>query len=219
MLIYEFVPNNTLEYHLHGKGVPVMDFASRHRIALGSSKGLAYLHEDCQPRIFHRDIKAANILLDNNFEAVVANFGLARLSIDSNTHVSTRVMGTFEYLAPEYASSGKLTEKSDVYSFGIMLLELITGKPPVDNTMEDTLVDWARPLLDRALETGNHVQLVDPLLEGNYDHIVMQRMVTCASASVRHSAKKGPKMSQIVRALQGDTSLDDLKVGIKESNS
>ncbi|KAE8707728.1 Proline-rich receptor-like protein kinase PERK5 [Hibiscus syriacus] len=219
MLVYDFVPNKTLEYHLHGNDVPVMDFASRLRIALGAAKGLAYLHEDCHPRIIHRDIKAANIFLDENFEAMVADFGLARLSTDNHTHVSTRVMGTFGYLAPEYASSGKLTEKSDVYSFGIMLLELITGKPPVDNTMEDTLVDWARPLLECALETGNHIHLVDPRLERNYDHTEMQRMIACASASVRHSARRRPKMSQIVRALLGDASLDDLSVWLNASNS
>ncbi|XP_039069827.1 proline-rich receptor-like protein kinase PERK4 [Hibiscus syriacus] len=95
MLVYDFVPNKTLEYHLHGNDVPVMDFASRLRIALGAAKVLAYLHEDCHPRIIHRDIKAANILLDENFEAMVADFGLARLSTDNHTHVSTRVMGTF----------------------------------------------------------------------------------------------------------------------------
>ncbi|KAK8716740.1 hypothetical protein V6N13_044042 [Hibiscus sabdariffa] len=229
MLVYDLVPNKTLEYHLHvlkplqlhivGKGVPVMDFASRLRIALGAAKGLAYLHEDCNPRIIHRDIKAANILLDDNFEAMVADFGLAKLSGDNHTHVSTRVMGTFGYLAPEYASTGKLTEKSDVYSFGIMLLELITGKPPVDDTIEDTLVDWAGPLLDLALETGNHVQLVDPRLEHNYDHMEMQRMIACASATIRHSARRRPKMSQIVRALLGDASLEDLSVGQNASNS
>ncbi|XVF17878.1 hypothetical protein REPUB_Repub10bG0162600 [Reevesia pubescens] len=221
MLVYEFVPNKTLEYHLHGKGRPVMDFSSRLRIALGSAKGLAYLHEDCHPRIIHRDIKAANILLDDNFEAMVADFGLAKLSSDNYTHVSTRVMGTFGYLAPEYASSGKLTEKSDVFSFGVMLLELITGKQPVDptNAMEDSLVDWARPLLARALEDGNHDQLVDARMELNYNHHEMQRMVACAAASIRHSARKRPKMSQIVRALEGDSSLDDLNEGVKPGQS
>nr|CAB3495095.1 unnamed protein product [Digitaria exilis] len=128
MLVYEFVANNTLEHHLYGKGVAVMDWPTRMKIALGSAKGLAYLHEDCHPRIIHRDIKAANILLDANFEAMVADFGLAKLTTDTNTHVSTRVMGTFGYLAPENASSGKLTDRSDVFSFGVMLLELITGR-------------------------------------------------------------------------------------------
>ncbi|KAF2290723.1 hypothetical protein P3X46_029295 [Hevea brasiliensis] len=221
MLVYEFVPNNTLEHHLYGKGLPVMDWTTRLRIALGSAKGLAYLHEDCHPRIIHRDIKAANILLDYNFEAMVADFGLAKLSSDNYTHVSTRVMGTFGYLAPEYASSGKLTEKSDVFSFGVMLLELITGKRPVDptNAMEDSLVDWARPLLNRSLDDGNHRELVDLRLENNFNPEEMQRMVACAAASIRHSARKRPKMSQIVRALEGDVSLDDLNEGAKPGHS
>ncbi|XVE82640.1 hypothetical protein DITRI_Ditri16bG0022400 [Diplodiscus trichospermus] len=221
MLVYEFVPNKTLEHHLHGKNLPVMDFPTRLRIALGSAKGLAYLHEDCHPRIIHHDIKAANILLDYNFEAMVADFGLAKLSSDNYTHVSTRVMGTFGYLAPEYASSGKLTEKSDVFSFGVMLLELITGKQPVDptNAMDDSLVDWARPLLTRALEDGKHDELVDARLELNYNHNEMQRMIACAAASIRHSARKRPKMSQIVHALGGDSSLDDLNDGVKPGHS
>ncbi|KAK8511527.1 hypothetical protein V6N13_024161 [Hibiscus sabdariffa] len=221
MLVYEFLPNNTLEYHLHGKDRPVMDFSTRIRIALGSAKGLAYLHEDCHPRIIHRDIKAANILLDNNFDAKVADFGLAKLSEDNNTHVSTRVMGTFGYLAPEYASSGKLTEKSDVYSFGVMLLELITGKQPVDqtNAMYDSLVDWARPLLASGLEGGDFSPLVDPRLENNYNQEEMKNMAACAAASIRHSARKRPKMSQIVRSLEGNSSLDDLNEGGKSGLS
>ncbi|KAK2411138.1 Proline-rich receptor-like protein kinase perk4 [Trifolium repens] len=221
MLVYEFVPNKTLEHHLHGKGVPTMDWPTRMKIALGSAKGLAYLHEDCSPRIIHRDIKAANVLIDDSFEAKVADFGLAKLTTDTNTHVSTRVMGTFGYMAPEYASSGKLTEKSDVFSFGVMLLELLTGKRPLDltNAMDESLVDWARPLLSQALEEdGNFSELVDPFLEGNYNHQEMIRLAACASSSIRHSAKKRSKMSQIVRALEGDVSLEDLKEGMIKSS-
>ncbi|KAI3747754.1 hypothetical protein L6452_10389 [Arctium lappa] len=212
MLVYEYVPNKTLEFHLHGKG-PVMDWRTRVRIALGSAKGLAYLHEDCHPSIIHRDIKSANILLDHNYEAKVADFGLAKLTSANDTHVSTRVMGTFGYLAPEYASSGKLTEKSDVFSFGVMLLEILTGRKPVDPTsddMDDSLVDWARPLIAKAKEDGDYSKLVDPRLEGNYDHDEIARMASCAAAGVRHSAKRRPKMSRIVRALEGDASLDIL---------
>ncbi|XP_074275393.1 proline-rich receptor-like protein kinase PERK15 [Silene latifolia] len=219
MLVYEFVPNGTLEYHLHGKGRPVMDFPSRMSIALGSAKGLAYLHEDCHPRIIHRDIKTANILIDLSFEAKVADFGLAKLSSDTQTHVSTRIMGTFGYLAPEYASSGKLTEKSDVFSFGIMLLELVTGRRPIDpdSDDEDTLVDWARPLISRAMQEGVFDGLVDPRLEGNFDRQEMLRLIACAGSSVKHSAKRRPKMSQIVRALEGDVSLEDLNEGTKSA--
>ncbi|KAG8095586.1 hypothetical protein GUJ93_ZPchr0012g20393 [Zizania palustris] len=223
MLVYEFVANNTLEHHLYGGHSGGLDWATRQKIALGSAKGLAYLHEDCHPRIIHRDIKAANILLDTNFEAMVADFGLAKLTTDTNTHVSTRVMGTFGYLAPEYASSGKLTEKSDVFSFGVMLLELITGRRPIDtsNYMEDSLVDWARPVLGRALagETG-FGELVDERLGGEFSAVEVERMAACAAASIRHSARRRPKMSQIVRALEGDASLEDLhESGVKPGQS
>ncbi|ESQ48014.1 hypothetical protein EUTSA_v10020178mg [Eutrema salsugineum] len=221
MLVYEFLPNDTLEFHLHGKSGNVLDWPTRLRIALGSAKGLAYLHEDCHPKIIHRDIKASNILLDESFEAKVADFGLAKLSQDNVTHVSTRIMGTFGYLAPEYASSGKLTDRSDVFSFGVMLLELITGRRPVDLTgeMEDSLVDWARPLCLNAAQDGDYSELVDPRLENQYEPHEMARMVACAAAAVRHSARRRPKMSQIVRALEGDASLDDLNEGAKPGQS
>ncbi|KAJ8749826.1 hypothetical protein K2173_013229 [Erythroxylum novogranatense] len=227
LLVYEFVPNNTLEFHLHGKGRPTMDWPTRQKIALGSAKGLAYLHEDCHPKIIHRDIKASNILLDFKFEAKVADFGLAKFSSDVNTHVSTRVMGTFGYLAPEYASSGKLTDKSDVFSFGVMLLELITGRRPLDQSfMDDSLVDWARPLLTRALDRQNPEwakesldSLVDPKLQKNYNLDEMLRMVSCAAFCVRHSAKRRPRMSQVVRSLEGDLSLSDINEGIIPGHS
>ncbi|KAI3443785.1 hypothetical protein Pfo_000450 [Paulownia fortunei] len=218
MLVYEFVPNNTLEFHLHGKGRPVMDWSTRLKIALSAAKGLAYLHEDCHPKIIHRDIKASNILLDYNFEAKVADFGLAKFTSDANTHVSTRVMGTFGYLAPEYASSGKLTEKSDVFSFGVMLLELITGRRPVNTDqsfLDDSLVDWARPLLTRALEDGNFDALVDERIQHDHNHNEMARMVACAAACIRHSSRRRPRMSQVVRALEGDVSLSDLNEGMR----
>ncbi|KAJ0989265.1 hypothetical protein J5N97_007621 [Dioscorea zingiberensis] len=221
LLVYDFVPNNTLEFHLHGKDRPTMDFSTRLKIALGSAKGLAYLHEDCNPKIIHRDVKASNILLDFKFEAKVADFGLAKLASDNNTHVSTRVMGTFGYLAPEYASSGKLTDRSDVFSFGVMLLELITGRRPVDSNQafDDSLVDWARPLLTRALEDGNYDPLIDPRLGKDYNRNEMARMVACAASCVRHSAKRRPRMSQVVRALEGDVSLEDLNDGVRPGHS
>ncbi|KAM3378780.1 proline-rich receptor-like protein kinase PERK1 isoform X1 [Capsicum galapagoense] len=216
LLVYEFVSNRTLEYHLHEAALSCMEWASRIKIAIGSAKGLAYLHEDCNPTIIHRDIKAANILLDSNFEAKVADFGLAKFLSDSNhhnKHVSTRVVGTFGYLAPEYAQSGKASDKSDIFSFGVMLLELITGRPPIISTESSacsSLATWAWPLLMRVLDDGKFDTLVDPCLGKNYNSEEMANMVACAAACVRHSAWRRPRMSQVVRALEGNASILDL---------
>ncbi|XP_068641263.1 proline-rich receptor-like protein kinase PERK8 [Aristolochia californica] len=222
LLVYDFVSNNTLHYHLHGEGRAVLDWETTVKIAAGAARGLAYLHEDCHPRIIHRDIKSSNILLDNNFDAQVSDFGLARLALDSFTHVTTRVMGTFGYLAPEYASTGKLTEKSDVYSFGVVLLELITGRKPVDASQplgDESLVEWARPLLTQALDDGNFEDLVDPRLGKNYVENEMFRMIEAAAACIRHSASKRPRMGQVVRALDSLADLSDLSNGMRPGQS
>ncbi|TVU00807.1 hypothetical protein EJB05_53754, partial [Eragrostis curvula] len=221
LLVYDFVSNDTLHHHLHGRGRAAMDWPTRVRIAAGSARGLAYLHEDCHPRIIHRDIKSSNILLDDQFEAQVADFGLARLAENDVTHVSTRVMGTFGYLAPEYASTGKLTEKSDVFSFGVVLLELITGRKPVDSSRplgDESLVEWARPLLNRAIEDQEFDGLVDPRLEGNFDDVEMFRVIEAAAACIRHSAARRPKMGQVVRVLDSLTDID-LSNGVQPGKS
>ncbi|XP_058183039.1 proline-rich receptor-like protein kinase PERK9 isoform X2 [Rhododendron vialii] len=222
LLVYNYVSNNSLYFHLHGKDRPVMNWTTRVKIAAGAARGIAYLHEDCHPRIMHRDIKSANILLDNNFEARVSDFGLAKLAIDTNTHVTTRVMGTFGYMAPEYASSGKLTEKSDVFSFGVVLLELITGRKSVDTSQplgDESLVEWARPLLSQALDTEEFEGLADPRLEKNYDDKDMFLMIEVAAACVRHSAVKRPRMGQVVRAFDSMATADltnGMRVGESE---
>ncbi|OEL16570.1 Proline-rich receptor-like protein kinase PERK12, partial [Dichanthelium oligosanthes] len=222
LLVYEFVANKTLEHHLHGKGLPVMDWHKRMKIAIGAARGLTYLHEDCHPRIIHRDIKSANILLDDAFEAKVADFGLAKLTNDSLTHISTRVMGTFGYMAPEYASSGKLTDRSDVFSFGVVLLELVTGRKPVDASQplgEESLVEWARVLLMDALDTDDYREIADPALEGRFSKTEMRRMVEAAAACVRHSAAKRPRMVQVWRSLDVDEGSSDLTNGVKLGQS
>ncbi|CAL5096648.1 unnamed protein product [Urochloa decumbens] len=221
LLVYDFVPNNTLHYHLHGPGMPVLEWSTRIKIAAGAARGIAYLHEDCHPRIIHRDIKSSNILVDNNFEAKVADFGLARLALDAVTHVTTRVMGTFGYMAPEYASSGKLTERSDTFSFGVVLLELITGRKPVDALRplgDESLVEWARPLLSRALDTGKLEGLVDPRLEKKLNEAEMFRMIEAAAACIRHSASRRPRMSQVVRVLESLADID-LTNGVQPGQS
>ncbi|XP_022727409.1 proline-rich receptor-like protein kinase PERK9 isoform X2 [Durio zibethinus] len=221
LLIYDYVPNNTLYFHLHGEDRPVLDWATRVKIAAGAARGIAYLHEDCHPRIIHRDIKSSNILLDNNFEARVSDFGLAKLALDANTHVTTRVMGTFGYMAPEYASSGKLTEKSDVFSFGVVLLELVTGRKPVDASQplgDESLVEWARPLLTHALDGEDFEGLADPKLGRNYVDSEMFRMIEAAAACVRHSAAKRPRMGQVMRAFDS-LATSDLTNGMRVGES
>ncbi|KAG8086106.1 hypothetical protein GUJ93_ZPchr0010g10784 [Zizania palustris] len=222
LLVYEYVPNNTLEFHLHGSGRPTLDWPRRWKIAVGAAKGLAYLHEDCRPKIIHRDIKAANILLDYNFEPKVADFGLAKIQSGEDTHVSTRVMGTFGYLAPEYATTGKVNDRSDVFSFGVVLLELITGRRPVQSAEpynDETLVSWARPLLIEAIEEQVVDELIDPVIGANYDAHDMQRLITCAAGAVRYTARSRPRMIQIVRYLEGELSMEELNAGVAPGQS
>ncbi|CAN6204214.1 unnamed protein product [Urochloa humidicola] len=213
LLVYEFVPNMTLHHHLHGEDEAVLDWPTRWKIAVGAAKGLAYLHEDCHPRIIHRDIKSANILLDDDFNPKVSDFGMAKFIPRGDSHIATKIVGTIGYLAPEYASSGRLTEKSDVFSYGVVLLEIITGMNVAisssDPDTEDTLVAWARPLLTQALELHNYEVLVDPLLE-SIDAVQMDRLVRCAAAAVSESPRRRPRMSQIVRHLEGDASAEEI---------
>uniref|UniRef100_A0A0D3AMR6 non-specific serine/threonine protein kinase n=1 Tax=Brassica oleracea var. oleracea TaxID=109376 RepID=A0A0D3AMR6_BRAOL len=128
----------------------------------------------CKPKIIHRDIKAANILIGDSYEAKVADYGLTRSTLDSDSHISTRIMGTFGYLTPDYATFGQLSEKADVLSFRVVLLELITGRKPL-----------AKPLIVQSLKDGNFDGLVDPRLADSLDANEMMRMVSCAAASVR----------------------------------
>ncbi|XAR53338.1 Non-specific serine/threonine protein kinase [Bertholletia excelsa] len=215
MLVYEFVPNHSLEFHLHCDHA--MDWPTRLEIARGVAKVLAYLHEECKVPIIHRDIKAANILLDFNFEAKVSDFGLAKFFPDNYTHISTAVKGTFGYMAPEYASSGRLTAKSDVFSFGVVLLELVTGQKPTNNDI-GLATSARRPLL-RALKDGNFSAHVDPRLQMCYVHNEMVCMVACAVSCVRRSAKQRPTMSQVLEALKGNFPLSDLNEGIPLANN
>jgi len=223
LLVYEYVPNKTLESHLHhGSSRAALDWPRRWKIAVGSAKGLAYLHEDCHPKIIHRDIKAANILLDYTYEPKVADFGLAKCQEIEQTAVSTRVMGTFGYLAPEYAATGKVSDRSDVFSFGVMLLELITGNKPIMTSSDhqpETLVSWAKPLLTKAVEEEDYEELIDPKLEANYDAYEMARLVACAAAAVRQTARSRPRMAQIVRYLEGELAAEDLNAGMTPGQS
>ncbi|XP_050224682.1 LRR receptor-like serine/threonine-protein kinase FEI 1 [Mercurialis annua] len=151
LLIYDYLALGSLDDILHEhKGEQHLNWSARLKIALGSARGLAYLHHDCNPKIVHRDIKSSNILLNENLDPHVSDFGLAKLLVDEDAHVTTVVAGTFGYLAPEYLQSGRATEKSDVYSFGVLLLELVTGKRPTDPEFVKrglNVVGWMNTLL------------------------------------------------------------------------
>ncbi|XP_048133261.1 receptor-like serine/threonine-protein kinase ALE2 isoform X2 [Rhodamnia argentea] len=204
-LVYELIPNGSVESHLHGvdKEAAPLDWGARMKIALGAARGLAYLHEDSSPRVIHRDFKASNILLEHDFTPKVSDFGLARTAMDEeNRHISTRVMGTFGYVAPEYAMTGHLLVKSDVYSYGVVLLELLTGRKPVDMSQppgQENLVAWARPLLTsrEGLEA-----ILDPCLGPTVPFDSVAKVAAIASMCVQPEVSHRPFMGEVVQALK-----------------
>ncbi|MCH87190.1 receptor-like serine/threonine-protein kinase ALE2-like, partial [Trifolium medium] len=204
-LVYELIPNGSVESHLHGvdREKSPLDWSTRIKIALGAARGLAYLHEDSSPHVIHRDFKSSNILLENDFTPKVSDFGLARTAADEdNRHISTRVMGTFGYVAPEYAMTGHLLVKSDVYSYGVVLLELLTGRKPVDFSQppgQENLVAWARPLLTsrEGLEA-----LIDPSLGTNIPFDSVAKVAAIASMCVQPEVSDRPFMGEVVQALK-----------------
>lgn len=205
LIVYDFMPNLSLVSHLHGRHAVEghLDWQKRMRIAIGSAEGLTYLHHHVTPHIIHRDVKASNVLLDSNFEAQVADFGFAKLIPEGVSHVTTRVKGTWGYLAPEYALWGKVSESCDVYSFGILLLELISGKKPIERLgtgEKRTIVEWAAPLVYE----GNLDELVDPRLEGRFDSSELKRLVQAASMCAQSAAENRPTMLDVLHLLRGD---------------
>lgn len=203
-LIYELVHNGSVESHLHGvdKRKEPLDWDARVKIALGAARGLAYLHEDSNPHVIHRDFKGSNVLLEDDFTPKVSDFGLAREATEGSQLISTRVMGTFGYVAPEYAMTGHLLVKSDVYSYGVVLLELLSGRKPVDMNQppgQENLVTWARPLLT---SREGLKQLVDPSLAGNFDFDDVAKVAAIASMCVHLEVTHRPFMGEVVQALK-----------------
>ncbi|ONK65224.1 uncharacterized protein A4U43_C07F34950 [Asparagus officinalis] len=207
LLVYPYMANGSVASCLRERppNEPPLDWPTRRRIALGSARGLSYLHDHCDPKIIHRDVKAANILLDEEFEAVVGDFGLAKLMDYKDTHVTTAVRGTIGHIAPEYLSTGKSSEKTDVFGYGIMLLELITGQRAFDlarlaNDDDVMLLDWVKGLLkEKQLE-----KLVDPDLQKNYIEAEVESLIQVALLCTQGSPGERPKMSEVVRMLEGD---------------
>ncbi|KAL0362532.1 UNVERIFIED_CONTAM: putative receptor-like protein kinase [Sesamum calycinum] len=205
MLVYEYVNNGNLEQWLHGamRQHGTLTWEARMKVLLGTAKALAYLHEAIEPKVVHRDIKSSNILIDDEFNAKVSDFGLAKLLGSGESHITTRVMGTFGYVAPEYANTGLLNEKSDIYSFGVLLLEAVTGRDPVDYGRpadEVNLVEWLKMMVgNRRAE-----EVVDPNLEVKPTTRALKRALLVALRCVDPDSEKRPKMSHVVRMLETD---------------
>ncbi|KAF3784931.1 Inactive protein kinase [Nymphaea thermarum] len=179
-----------------------LNWPARFRICLGTARALAYLHEGSGVKIVHRDVKASNILLDAELNPKISDFGMAKLYDDTKSHLSTRVAGTVGYLAPEYAMRGHLTEKADVYGFGVLALEIISGRPNADTSLDQKeiyLLEWAWHLH----ENNSHLKLVDPTLTV-YDEEEVLRVIRVALLCTQASPSLRPRMSRAVAMLSGD---------------
>ncbi|CAJ2662823.1 unnamed protein product [Trifolium pratense] len=222
MLVYEYVDNGNLDQWLHGDVGPVspMTWDIRMNILLGTAKGLAYLHEGLEPKVVHRDVKSSNILIDRQWNPKVSDFGLAKLLHSDHSYVTTRVMGTFGYVAPEYACTGMLTERSDVYSFGILIMELITGRSPVDYSRpqgEVNLVEWLKNMVgSRKAE-----EVVDPKLSEKPSSKALKRALLVALRCVDPDSIKRPKMGHVIHMLEAEDLLfrEDRRVTGESSHS
>ncbi|KAL1808394.1 hypothetical protein ACET3Z_025384 [Daucus carota] len=204
LLVYEFMPLGSLEDHLHDlpPNKEPLDWNTRMKIAAGAAKGLEYLHDKANPPVIYRDLKSSNILLGEGYHPKLSDFGLAKLGpVGDKTHVSTRVMGTYGYCAPEYAMTGQLTLKSDVYSFGVVFLELITGRKAIDNARthgEHNLVAWARPLFK---DRRKFPKMADPLLQGRYPMRGLYQALAVAAMCLQEQAATRPLIGDVVTAL------------------
>ncbi|CAN8251857.1 unnamed protein product [Cochlearia groenlandica] len=202
LLIYDYLTVGSLDDLLHERSQEdgLLDWNARLRVALGSARGLAYLHHDCSPKIVHRDIKSSNILLNDKLEPRVSDFGLAKLLVDEDAHVTTVVAGTFGYLAPEYLQNGRATEKSDVYSFGVLLLELVTGKRPTDPTFVKrglNVVGWMNTLLKE-----NRLEDVMDKRCNEVDEDSVEALIEIAARCTDANPVDRPAMNQVVQLLE-----------------
>ncbi|XP_022143233.1 receptor-like serine/threonine-protein kinase At3g01300 [Momordica charantia] len=211
LLVYEFMTRGSLENHLFRRTIP-LPWSNRIKIALAAAKGLAFLHNGPEP-VIYRDFKTSNILLDTEYNAKLSDFGLAKAGPQGDkTHVSTRVVGTYGYAAPEYLMTGHLTSKSDVYSFGVVLLEILTGRRSMDKKRpsgEQNLVSWARPYLD---DKRKLYHIIDPRLELNYSMQAVQKVSRLASHCISRDPKSRPTMDEVVKVLVPLQDLSDLAI-------
>ncbi|KAH7290490.1 hypothetical protein KP509_30G050800 [Ceratopteris richardii] len=214
LLVYEFMQRGSLENHLFRKGThyQTVSWADRLKIAIDAARGLAFLHDAEQP-VIYRDFKASNILLDSYYNAKLSDFGLAKDGpTGENTHVSTRVMGTQGYAAPEYVATGHLTAKNDVYSFGVVLLEILTGLKAFDKSRplaQQSLVEWTKPYLS---DRNRVLLIVDKRIQGQYSQREVQRAADIAQCCLCPDAKYRPTMRDVLRSLETVLFSDDLSM-------
>jgi serine/threonine protein kinase len=207
LLVYEYLENGSLDQALFGKGSLNLDWPTRFEICLGLARGIAYLHEDSTVRIVHRDIKASNVLLDAGLNPKISDFGLAKLYDNKKTHVSTKVAGTFGYLAPEYAMRGHMTEKVDVFAFGVVALETVAGESNYQNTLEEDRT-YIFERVWELYENGHPLDFVDPKLsEFNSEEVI--RVIRVALLCTQGSPHKRPPMSKVVSMLTGDADITE----------
>lgn len=202
IIVCDLMKNGSLHDHLFGT-TQKLSWPLRQKIAIGTARGLAYLHSGAQPAIIHRDIKASNILLDEKFEPKVADFGLAKFTPEGMTHLSTRVAGTMGYVAPEYALYGQLTERSDVYSFGVVLLELLSGKKAlmlIGENQPSLVTDWAWSLVRK----GNALDIIDTSMPELGSPEVMEKYILVAVLCSHPQLYARPTMDQVVKILETD---------------
>ncbi|XP_062118270.1 probable LRR receptor-like serine/threonine-protein kinase At1g56140 [Humulus lupulus] len=203
LLVYEYLENKSLDQALFGKCSLKLDWPTRFDICMGVARGLSYLHEESRLRIVHRDVKSSNILLDYNLIPKISDFGLAKLYDEKQTHISTRVAGTIGYLAPEYAMRGHLTEKADIFAFGVVALELVSGRPNSDSTLDEErmyLLEWAWNLR----EQGCEIELADSELS-EFDEEEVKRIIGVALLCTQTSPTLRPSMSRVVARISGDS--------------
>ena len=204
LLIYSYMENGSLDYWIHEKleEGSILNWAKRLHIAQGAARGLAYLHQSCQPHILHRDIKSSNILLDDKFEAHLADFGLARLILPQNTHVTTDLVGTLGYIPPEYGQASIATYWGDVYSFGVVLLELLTGRRPVDMCKPKGCRNLKQCVHEMKKEK-REAEVFDPRIYDKECDAHMMKMLEIACLCVNESPKLRPLTQQLVKWLDG----------------
>ncbi|KAG6760769.1 hypothetical protein POTOM_033949 [Populus tomentosa] len=203
LLVYEFMPKGSLEQHLFRKGVQPITWTMRMNIAIDVARGLSFLH-GLDANVIYRDLKASNVLLDSDYNAKLSDFGLARDGpTGDNTHVSTKVLGTRGYAAPEYVATGHLTPKSDVYSYGVVLLELLSGRRALDEERggfdDETLVDWAKPFL---IDSRRVLRIMDTRLGGQYSKKAAQAAAALALQCLHTDPKNRPPMIDVLATLE-----------------